>query len=43
MSAYFSSSPTHEIKVTSGPKPSLPRHSAVLRVLPPSFIVIVPT
>ena len=39
----LSSSPTAEIKVKSEPSPNLPKHSATFLVLPPSFIVIVPT
>jgi hypothetical protein len=43
MNDYLSSSPTAEINVSSDPRPNLPRHSATFLVLPPSFIVIVPT
>jgi hypothetical protein len=43
INAYLSSSPTAEINVRSEPRPNLPRHSATFLVLPPSFIMIVPT
>lgn len=38
-----SSSPILDTKVTFWPTPSLPRHSATLRVVPPTFITILPT
>ena len=43
MNIFLSSSPIPEMNVTEGPKPRRPRHSATLRVLPPSFIMILPT